>query len=77
MLFRSNTIEYENFEGTWLNDYEPIDRKNQLFTVIDDIEYRTKTQYVSFDLNGDGVYNYVFIGVIDNGKDGKKYYFCK
>lgn len=66
-----NTIEYENFEGTWLNDYEPNDRKNQLFTVIDDIEYRAKTQYVSFDLNGDGVYNYVFIGVIDNGKDGK------
>lgn len=66
-----NTIEYENFEGTWLNDYEPIDRKNQLFTVIDDIEYRAKTQYVSFDLNGDGVYNYVFIGVVDNGKDGK------
>lgn len=58
------------FEGTGLLDYNPNERKNQLFNVLDDIAYNDRTQYASFDLNGDGVFNYVFVGVVTNGRAG-------
>ena len=63
-------VNYEEFDGTGLLDYSPQDKKKQLFNVINDLEYNAKTQYASFDLNNDGIYNYVFVGVVINGKDG-------
>lgn len=58
------------FEGSSLLDYNPNDCKKQLFNVIEDLSYNTSTQYVSFDLNSDGLYNYVFVGVNSAGKNG-------
>lgn len=58
------------FGGTSLLDYNPNDRKKQLFNVINDLAYGTHTSYVSYDLNNDGIYNYVYTGAVYNGKDG-------
>lgn len=62
--------KYLEFEGTSLLDYNPNDYKKQVFFIIDDIHYGTATQYVSFDINNDGIYNFVFIGAIHNGENG-------
>ena len=64
------SVQYVQFEGTSLLDYNPQDKKKQLFNVIDDITYGSSTQYASFDLNNDNVYNYVFVGVVLNGRNG-------
>lgn len=68
------TIETVAFTGTSLSDYNPNECKKQLFYVISDLAFNTRTQYVSFDLNRDGVYNFVFIGGVVNGVDGKSIY---
>lgn len=68
------TIETIAFTGTSLADYNANDVKKQLFNVISDLSFRTRTQYVSFDLNRDGVYNFVFIGTVSDGKSGKNVY---
>lgn len=51
------------------NDY-----KKQVFTVLHDINYGCRTQYVSYDVNGDGKYEFIYIGVDQNGKDGRSIY---
>ena len=63
-------ISVISFTGTSLGDYNANDVKKQLFNVISDLSFNTRTQYVSFDINRDGVYNFVFIGTVNNGKDG-------
>lgn len=68
------TIETIAFTGTSLSDYNPNECKKQLFYIISDLAFNTRTQYVSFDLNRDGVYNFVFIGGVTNGVDGKSVY---
>lgn len=40
-----DTLEYVSFEGSSLNDYNPQERKKQLFNVIDDIAYGTRKRY--------------------------------
>ena len=67
-------VSLVKFEGTSLLDYDPMTHKKQLFNVITDIEHGTRTQYVSFDLNSDNIYNYVFLGAILQGKDGANSY---
>lgn len=62
------------FGGSSLLDYDPNTHKKQLFRVIEDITYGGQTEYVSFDLNNDGIYNFVYIGSITNGKDGTSLY---
>lgn len=58
------------FDGTSLLDYDPNENKRQIFNIIDDLQYGGRTQYASFDLNRDGLYNFVYIGSVTNGKDG-------
>lgn len=62
---------WTSFGGTSLNDYDPNDQKKQVFNVLDDVFYNSRTLYGSFDLNGDGVYNFVYLGAVFNGEDGK------
>jgi hypothetical protein len=63
------------FAGTWLYDNNPNDYKKQLFNVISDLDFNgVQTQYTSFDLNGDGIFNFVFIGTLRNGTDGFSVY---
>ena len=68
------TIETVAFTGTSLSDYDPNDCKKQLFRVISDMAFNARTEYVSFDLNRDGIYSFVFIGGVNNGADGKSIY---
>ena len=65
-----SSVTLEEFNGTGLIDYNPNNVKKQLFNVISDLAYNNRTQYVSFDLNNDGVFNFVFIGVNGQGRDG-------
>lgn len=65
-----SNVALKKFNGTGLADYNPNNVKKQLFNVISDLAYNNRTQYVSFDLNGDGVFNFVFIGVNGQGRDG-------
>lgn len=65
-----SSVILEEFDGTGLTDYIPNNVKKQLFNVISDLAYNNRTQYVSFDLNGDGIFNFVFIGVNGQGRDG-------
>ena len=67
-------VQLTAFSGTSLLDHNPNDVKKQLFNVINDLAYNTRTQYVSFDLNNDNVYNYVFVGININGKNGRSFY---
>ena len=69
-----SSVNLIQFLGTWLLDYNPNEKKKQVFNILDDIIYGGRTQYVSFDLNNDGVYNYVYIGANPNGKDGRSIY---
>lgn len=62
------------FGGTSLTDYDPNNYKKQLFNVITDLAYNSRTQYVSFDLNSDGVFNFVFLGANPKGENGKSVY---
>lgn len=68
------TIGVVAFTGTSLSDYDANAVKKQLFNIVSDLAYGTRTQYVSFDLNRDGIYSFVFIGTVNNGKDGANVY---
>lgn len=68
------SITTVTFTGTSLADYDPNECKKQLFSVISDLAFNTRTQYVSFDLNRDDIYSFVFIGGVTNGADGKSIY---
>ena len=59
---------------TSLRDISPNDHKKQVFTVLSDDAYNCRTQYVSYDVNGDDNYEFVYIGVDKNGKDGRSIY---
>ena len=48
--------------------------KKQVFTVLHDMKYGCRTQYVSYDVNGDGRYEFVYVGIDQNGKDGRSIY---
>lgn len=48
--------------------------KKQVFTVLEDERYGCKTQYVSYDVNGDGVYHFIYIGPSGNGRNGLSIY---
>ena len=61
---------FETFSGTSLVDFNANDVKKQLFTILDDVSLNSQTQYVSFDLNGDGIYSFVLVFVNSVGKDG-------
>lgn len=67
-------VRMSAFGGTALTDYNANENKKQLFNVIDDLSYGGRTQYASFDLNRDGIYNFVYIGSIRDGKDGASVY---
>lgn len=69
-----SAFNFEVFTGTSLADYDANECKNQVFNVISDLAYNAPTQYASFDLNRDGVYNFVFIGLNPKGQDGKSLY---
>lgn len=71
--YQINVVEnnwFEPFSGTSLIDFNANDVKKQLFTILDDVSLNSQTQYVSFDLNGDGIYNFVLVFVNSVGKDG-------
>ena len=68
------SVSLTTFTGTSLLDHNPNDVKKQLFNIINDLAYNSRTQYVSFDLNNDGVYNYVFVGINVNGTNGRGFY---
>ena len=70
----ADSVNLVEFNGTSLYDYPAQNHKKQLFTVLNDIRYNSRTQYASFDLNNDGIYNFVYIGVVRNGKDGNFMY---
>lgn len=61
---------YLSFSGTSLLDINANNVKNRIFNVMTDLSYNTKTQYVSFDLNNDGNYSFVFVGAVEQGKNG-------
>lgn len=48
--------------------------QNQVFTVLEDEHYQCQTQYFSCDLNGNGQYEFVYIGPVRNGKDANQFY---
>lgn len=71
--YQINTVNkdwFETFDGTSLLDFNANDVKKQLFTILDDVSLNSQTQYVSFDINGDGIYNFVLVFVNSIGKDG-------
>lgn len=62
---------YETFAGSMLVDINANNAKSQIVTVLNDMSRNLSTQYVSFDLNDDGIWNWVYIGPIGtDGKDG-------
>lgn len=65
---------YSSFSGSSLLDYDANSSKKQVFNVLNDLAYNSRTQYASFDLNRDGIYNFVFLGVQKPGRDGKSVY---
>ena len=60
----------EEGESTSLKNLNPNNYKKQLFTVLEDLDFRCRTQYVSYDVNGDGNYEFIYVGVDRNGRDG-------
>ena len=82
LTFRNVTTQQEwvmsvtltAFTGTSLNDYNADNAPNQVFNVIDDLAYNAPTQYASFDLNRDGKYNFVYLGINPKGQDGRSVY---
>ena len=66
----SVVVEYETAKATSLSDKDAGMYKNQIFIVLEDEKFGCSTQYVSYDVNMDGEYEFVYIGPIRNGKDG-------
>lgn len=71
--FNVNVVMEER-TSTSLYALNANDYKKQVFTVLEDSKYGCQTQYVSYDINGDGVYNFVYIGPVGAGKDGFSFY---
>lgn len=67
-------ISLEEFGGTSLLDYDPNTNQKQIFNVLEDLTYNERTQYASFDLNRDGIYNFVYLGANHTGQDGASRY---
>lgn len=61
-------------QSTSLVGLRADDYKKQVFTVLHDTNYGCRTQYVSYDVNGDGRYEFIYIGVCKNGEDGRSIY---
>lgn len=72
--YENISVSLIEFDGTSLFDNDPMQHKKQVFNVLTDLAYGARTQYVSFDLNADGIYNYVFIGTILQGNNGRSFY---
>lgn len=70
----NGAVGLREFSGSSLLDYNANNYKKQVFNVISDLAYNSRTQYVSFDINYDGIYNFVFIGANYNGKDGRNFF---
>ena len=68
------SILMANRMATNLSSLNANDYKKQVFTVLHDVKYGCRTQYVSYDVNGDGKYEFIYIGVDQNGKDGRSIY---
>ena len=64
----------ESFPGSSLLDYDATLLPNQVFNVLSDLAYNAPTQYASFDLNRDGVFSFVYLGINPKGQDGKSIY---
>lgn len=67
-------VSMKNGRATSLDLLDANNHKKQVFTVLHDLDYGCKTQYVSYDVNGDGRYEFIYIGVDQNGKDGRSIY---
>lgn len=50
------------------------DCKKQQFIVLEDVNYGCKTKYVSYDINNDGIYNFIYIGTVGDGANGLSVY---
>lgn len=68
------SFELESFTGSSLLDYDATSLPNQVFNVLSDLAYNAPTQYASFDLNRDGVFSFVYLGINPKGQDGKSIY---
>lgn len=67
-------VSMEYGRATCLDALNANNYKKQVFTVLNDVDYGCKTQYVSYDVNGDGRYEFIYIGVDKSGKDGRSFY---
>lgn len=71
----SNSIGVTSFSGSSLLDYNANDVKKQVFYVLSDVSRGgVPARYGSFDLNRDDEYNYVYLGIVPDGKDGANVY---
>ena len=67
-------IEMSYGLATSLISLDANNHKKQVFTVLNDMNYNCKTQYVSYDVNGDNKYEFKYIGVDRKGEDGRSVY---
>lgn len=59
-----------SFNGTSLLDIDSQTHKNQIVNILTDLDRGgTTSQYVSFDLNSDGIWSWIYIGA--SGRDGQ------
>ena len=71
----SNSIGATSFSGSSLLDYNANDVKKQVFYVLSDMSRGgVSARYGSFDLNRDDKYNYVYLGITPDGRDGASIY---
>lgn len=71
----SNSIGATSFSGSSLLDYNANDVKKQVFYVLSDMSRGgVPARYGSFDLNRDDKYNYVYLGIVPEGRDGASIY---
>ena len=71
----SNSIGATSFSGSSLLDYNANDVKKQVFYILSDMSRGgVPARYGSFDLNRDDEYNYVYLGIVPDGKDGASVY---
>ena len=68
----SDNIEYTEFTGTSLGELIAQDRPKQVVNILTDLDRGSMSvEYASFDLNYDGIYNWVYIGRVGtDGADG-------
>lgn len=72
------SISWGIFLGTSLLDIDPQTHKSQIVNVLKDVLRDDQpTQYVSFDLNNDGIWSWVYVGTSGrDGNDGANVYSC-